>query len=318
MVSNEVYQAEFNRAREVEAKNEDLQARLREKSDSLEKYKKRIAELEAAQSDLDKRARLSAASADDASKRAEIIRAERESLAADLDVAKRSAKAVENDASILKEKLKNCEENRKAGASDAETRLVQREKQLEDLRGRVQSLEAERDVMIEANRKLEQEKKERIEEVSKTYDGLLENMKSEIEKGQVEITNLKGKLSVKLLDEILFPSGGADILPQGREVLKKVAGALKGAEGKLILIEGHTDNVPIKPPLTEKFPTNWSLSTSRAVSVVRFLNEKEGIAGERLAAAGYGEWRPVADNSTKEGRAKNRRIEIKIVPLEKD
>ena len=83
-----------------------------------------------------------------------------------------------------------------------------------------------------------------------------------------------------------------------------------------IHVIGHTDNVPIRGNARLRFPTNWELSTARALAAVRFLTERAGVDPRRLGAVGYGEYRPVADNSTPEGRARNRRIAITILPDE--
>jgi hypothetical protein len=81
-------------------------------------------------------------------------------------------------------------------------------------------------------------------------------------------------------------------------------------------VEGHTDNVPVSPRLQDTFPSNWELSTARASNVVRFLQDRVGIPGERLSSCGFGQYRPLADNTTAAGRAENRRIQIVLVPLE--
>lgn len=316
VVSKEVYQAQYVRASELEARNEDLDNKIKEKADALEKQKKRAVELEAAQKALEEEVRIKKAAAADAEKRAETQASERETLAAELDVAKKALRSAEIESAALKDKLRAGETAAKENATGTREQLAKRDTEIEKLRARVQNLESERDVMIEARQKLENEKKEKLVEVSKTYEGLIENMKGEIEKGQIEISNLKGKLSVKMNDEILFTSGSAEVVPEGREILKKIAASLKEAADKMIIIEGHTDTIPIKGPLVEKYPTNWELSTARAVSVVRYLSEKAGMDPKRLQAAGLGEHHPVADNATKEGRAKNRRIEIRITPLE--
>ncbi len=80
-------------------------------------------------------------------------------------------------------------------------------------------------------------------------------------------------------------------------------------------MEGHTDNVPIGPAIIDKFPTNWELSTARATTVVRYLQER-GVNPGYLSAEGYSEYRPVAPNDTEEGKSKNRRIEIVLIPLD--
>ena len=106
----------------------------------------------------------------------------------------------------------------------------------------------------------------------------------------------------------MFDSGEADLRPAGSAVLRKVAGILEAHPNLKIHVIGHTDNVPIRASARGRFPSNWELSTARATAAVRFLTEVAGVDPQRLGAVGYGEFRPVADNSTPEGRALNRRI----------
>lgn len=159
-----------------------------------------------------------------------------------------------------------------------------------------------------------QEKEEEIDRLRGTYDALVADMKGEIEQGQIKITQLADRLSVSMVDKILFPSGEAEITTEGLEILDRVGKVLKEAEGKIIRVEGHTDNVPIHPNLQKKFPTNWELSATRATNVVRFLQEKVGINGTRLQIMGMSEYRPVASNANEAGRSQNRRIEITLLP----
>jgi len=161
----------------------------------------------------------------------------------------------------------------------------------------------------------DKKKAEEIERVDETYKALIDEMKKEIEEGNIEITNLKGELSVNVLDKILFDSGKTTIKKEGLAVLTRVGDILKNVKDKKIVVEGHTDNVPISPALKPRFPTNWELSTARAVVVVRYLQEKVGISPALLTASGVSEYHPVADNTTEEGKARNRRIEIILKPM---
>ncbi|MHB1397929.1 MAG: OmpA/MotB family protein [Trichloromonadaceae bacterium] len=177
------------------------------------------------------------------------------------------------------------------------------------------------DRLEEENRELkllvEQERvarEARVAELKSTYDDLVGLMDAEIKRGEVTISELQGQLTVNMVDRILFDSGKADIKPGGLEVLRRVGGILKGAADKNIQVEGHTDNVPISPRLKETFPSNWELSTTRATTVLRFLQDSAGIDGSRLSATGFGQYRPQADNDTPEGRSQNRRIQIVLVP----
>ena len=113
-----------------------------------------------------------------------------------------------------------------------------------------------------------------------------------------------------LKEQELFDSGSATLKPEGIKVVAKLAETLKGYPDTVIRSEGHTDNKPIS---TGRFPSNWELSTARAAEVVRTL-QKQGISPERLIAIGYGDTRPAAPNTDAESRAKNRRVEIIVVP----
>ncbi|MDO9069406.1 MAG: OmpA family protein [Deltaproteobacteria bacterium] len=187
-----------------------------------------------------------------------------------------------------------------------------------DLSFQVNALEAKRTALA---RELEikiaaisQKKEEEIVRLKGTYERLAADMKNEIEQGQIIITQLADRLSVSMVDRILFPSGEAEITPEGVKVLERVGNVLKNTSDQIIRVEGHTDNVPIHPRLQKQFPTNWELSTARAANVVRFLQEKVGIAPERMQVIGMSEYRPVASNKTASGRSKNRRIEITLLP----
>jgi len=161
-----------------------------------------------------------------------------------------------------------------------------------------------------------QEREARLAEVQGTYNELVGKLEEEIQRGEVQISELKGKLTVNVVDKILFDSGKADLKPAGLKVLQQIGDILKSAVDKNIQIEGHTDNVPISGTLAEKFPSNWELSTARATTVLHFLQSNAGIPGERLAAVGYGEYQPLSSNSTPEGRAQNRRIQIVLTPAQ--
>jgi chemotaxis protein MotB len=118
-----------------------------------------------------------------------------------------------------------------------------------------------------------------------------------------------------MVDKIIFPSGSTDISKDGKLVLDKVISILKDIKDKRIQVEGHTDNVPIVSALKKRYPTNWELSTARATEVVRYLQEQGGLDAKLLSATGYSEYQPVAPNDTDDGKHKNRRIEIVLLPL---
>ncbi len=170
----------------------------------------------------------------------------------------------------------------------------------------------------ELNRALDKEKiarEARLAKVKNTYNQLVGALEDEIKRGELTISNLEGQLSVNLLNNILFDSGKTKIKPAGQKVLKSLGDVLNKFPDKALQIAGHTDNVQISSRLKERYPSNWELSAARATSVVHFLQDKVGLPGERLIAAGYSEYHPVASNEDAVGRAKNRRIQILLVPF---
>jgi chemotaxis protein MotB len=166
--------------------------------------------------------------------------------------------------------------------------------QLATLQSQVSDLQKEKDTAAQMSSSLENE------------------MRNELESKDVTISKLQGKLTVNILDRVMFDSGEAILKPDGEAVLRKIAGLLTAHPTLKIHVIGHTDNVPIH----ERFLSNWELSTARALAAVHFLTEHAGIDPRRVGAVGYGEWRPIADNATAEGRARNRRIAITILPDE--
>lgn len=161
------------------------------------------------------------------------------------------------------------------------------------------------------------QKAEQLEKATQTYQDLTKKLEKEIQEGKVQITEMKNRLTMTMVDKILFPSGSAEISKEGKSVIDKVVPILKEMKDKRIQVEGHTDNVQIVSSLKKRFPTNWELSTARATEVARYLQESGGIDPKLLSATGYSEYQPVASNDTDEGKHKNRRIEIVLLPLMK-
>ena len=186
---------------------------------------------------------------------------------------------------------------------------------IEELRNRNIELEGDKQMLAESISLLKKTKEVEVRTVSKTYEDLLSEMKSEIAQGQIAITELKGKLTVDVVDKILFDSGQTEIRPEGLGVLKRVVEILMTVTDKVIRVEGHTDSIQIGGALAKRYPTNWELSAARALNVTRFL-EKEGIDPTLLSAVAFGEHQPIAENDTLEGRARNRRIAIILLPRE--
>ncbi|MGH2898675.1 MAG: OmpA family protein, partial [Solirubrobacteraceae bacterium] len=164
---------------------------------------------------------------------------------------------------------------------------------------------------LTAERAARASKEAEIQQLSGTYQSLVEQLESEVRSGDIEIEELRGRLQVRALDQILFDSGSVEIKPRGREVLVKIAQQLAKVTDRQVRVEGHTDDVPIATP---RFPSNWELSVGRAAAVARLLAE-QGVSQQHLEVAGFGEFHPIAANDAPEGRARNRRIEIVLAPL---
>jgi len=158
-----------------------------------------------------------------------------------------------------------------------------------------------------------QAKDMQVKEQSEAFLQMQEAMKAEVDSKQVTIKELEGKLTLSMVEAILFDSGKANVKKAGKDALAKVAEVLKNVKDQDIIVAGHTDNVPITSKLAATYPTNWELSAARAIAVVKLL-EADGVDPKLLLAAGFGEFRPVADNGTPEGRAQNRRMEIILMP----
>jgi chemotaxis protein MotB len=185
----------------------------------------------------------------------------------------------------------------------------------EALASSVEELRATRDELQENLAVTSSQLAKRESEVAQlrdTYDGLVEDLQSEVAAGRVQIEQLRDGLNVKLAQAVLFPSGSAELGGEGAAVLGKVAHRLTELPHR-VLVEGHTDAVPIRGSLAGRYPSNWELAGARAARVVRLLAQ-EGIPAERLEAVALADTRPVASNETAEGRAVNRRIEIRLVP----
>jgi chemotaxis protein MotB len=148
------------------------------------------------------------------------------------------------------------------------------------------------------------------EQRAQLYRDLALRLKKMVDAGELSITLRDGRMVLQLPNDVLFESGQVDIRPRGQAALKQVAFVLKTIAGRHLQVAGHTDNVPID---TARFPSNWELSTARALEVVRVL-AAQGVSPGVLSAAGYAEFDPVAANDDAKGRARNRRIEITLQP----
>jgi chemotaxis protein MotB len=215
-------------------------------------------------------------------------------------------------------------------AAGAEAAVVALEAEREELRGRVDSLssvnadltarlEAEAARAADLERRLQEAREAeetRLARVRSDYDELVTALQGEIADKVIALHQANQRLTVTIVDRVLFPSGQATLTPEGRRTMARVGKVLARAQDRRILIEGHTDDVPIGPALRERFSSNWELSAARATEVVRYLSSEAGVPSDHLSAAGRAATRPVASNDSEEGRSRNRRIEIILLPLD--
>jgi chemotaxis protein MotB len=148
------------------------------------------------------------------------------------------------------------------------------------------------------------------------HDALTKSLAAEIAKGDVSVEHIGDTLKISLNDlvnQLEYEPGQAQIKPTGQKVLKQIAAFLKQQTADQILVEGHTDNMPIGPSLLKRYPTNLELSEARANLILRYFSD-QGIDPQDLSAVGYADSRPVASNANEHGRKRNRRIEVVLTP----
>jgi chemotaxis protein MotB len=159
-------------------------------------------------------------------------------------------------------------------------------------------------------------KESEISGVKGAYDRLVAALQAEISQKEIALRQSTERLTVTITDRVLFPTGQAALTAEGRRIVEKIGAILVKVPDRHILIEGHTDNVPIGESLKSVFPSNWELSAARATEVVRYLIAQTKLPPNRLSASGRADTMPVANNANEEGRAQNRRIEIILLPPE--
>ena len=254
------------------------------------------------------------AEADSQSKELVSLQQEHSDLTKENAALKDKIKKLTSDRDELREAFANATKQKDELDKVLKSKSDNLSKTIADMRQTNADLEAENSRLKENI--LELKKKETaVEAESNTYTQLVQEMKSEVAQGQVTISELKGKLTLDVVEKILFASGQAEVTKEGLAVLKRVINILKNLKDKAIRIEGHTDNVRIKGARGRQYPTNWELSAARAINVTKYL-QQQGIDPVLLSATAVGEYKPVAGNKTSEGRAKNRRIAIILLPIE--
>jgi chemotaxis protein MotB len=225
------------------------------------------------------------AQAANSAKTIERLRGDSTSCTTDLRTMRTEFLGLQDDAQMTREQLAE----RAAQLRSTEDELRVKAKRMDDLDGR---LRAQTEAMSALRTKV---------------TNALVNFKAE----ELSISERDGKIYVSLSEKLLFASGSAKVDPKGSEALGKLAEVLRANADIHVMVEGHTDTIPIR---TSRFTDNWDLSTARAVSIVRSLTTKYEVPAQRVQATGCGQYQPIASNSDAEGRARNRRTEIILVP----
>jgi len=191
--------------------------------------------------------------------------------------------------------------------------LSQTDKLSKDLNAKSEDLDAKEKLLSEREKTLNEMRQiiARQDSMTNSLNSILRNALLGFNPDELSVEIKNGKVYVSMSDKLLFQSGSSAVENKGKDALKLLAGVLDKNPDIDILVEGHTDNVPIK---TSVYKDNWDLSVARATSIVRILTNDYKIAPTRMTASGKGEYFPKADNETPEGRAKNRRTEIILSP----
>ncbi|MFT5112966.1 MAG: chemotaxis protein MotB, partial [Parasphingorhabdus sp.] len=206
----------------------------------------------------------------------------------------------------------------------ADSEISRRTHSLEEEQQRVITLEKQLTLLAEGRAKLTEELESReiriksLTEESDRAKSQIDELVSEInlisEQKDLEVRTLQDKVTlIRMNGDVVFGPGSTRLKQAGQDVLDRVASFAERMPDRIISLEGHTDSIPISQDRLDKFPSNWELSAARAASAVRYL-ENVGIESNRLRLVGYGQNQPVADNVDEDGRRRNRRLEIRLVP----
>lgn len=214
-------------------------------------------------------------------------------------------KAKEAEVAQLKAKLGESEQR----AGSLEARLKEMSDNNAALAERLNLAGAEKGTLERALEELRAREKQSQARLA-VFTEMINKFRAMIDSGKLRVRVVRGRMVVELAENILFDSGRSDLKKEGQEALAQVAAVLASIENRDFQVAGHTDNIPIK---SARFPSNWELSTARAVVVTKWLTEK-GLDANRVSAAGYADTQPVAPNDAPDGRQQNRRIEIVLMP----
>lgn len=222
---------------------------------------------------------------------------------ADFEAKSREAQAARLEAENAKKQLAHLQEQ-----------IATDQQQLVDLKNTLGMAQSQA-ITDEQKSQLEEAKRavEEAQERKKLLDDLESKFKRMIDAGRLKVTTRHGRVVLQLHNDILFDAGDAEVKPDGKQTLAEVAGTLRGLGAKRFQVAGHTDSEVLTAATKAKYPTNWELSAARAIAVVKLLVQS-GVDPGILSAAGYGPYDAIATNATPDGRSKNRRIEITLMP----
>ena len=225
------------------------------------------------------------------------------------DKAMADNKQLKADLATAQQKQADTEKTLGDRIKDLETKLGELDTSAKSKEAQLGKVESEKAATENELAELRRQK-EAAEKRIAAYKALQDKFRALVDTGKLQVVFRNGQMTLKLPSGILFPSGSAELSKGGQTALGDVVNILKQFQDRRFVVAGHTDNQPIK---TAEFKNNWYLSTARANSVVQFMI-KQGFPAKNLAAAGYGEFDPVAPNDKEDGREQNRRIEIILVP----
>lgn len=205
------------------------------------------------------------------------------------------------------EALKKKLEDRERECLQKEQKLRENyESKMDELKERIHNLEEE----LANLRKLTKEQKRELERLAEQTKEFEEKLAKEITSGQIRLKRFHNKLIINIDDKISFDSGSSELKPAILPAIEKIRDILAAYPENYIVVEGHTDNVPIKT----KFRNNWHLSSERALSVLDYMLVNKNLNPKNFSSAGYGEFQPIVPNTSKENKALNRRVDIVVVP----
>ena len=236
-------------------------------------------------------------------------------------VSKPQFKTINDDLLLTQQQLSNSEkkiDELNAALEESNEKMEQYRQTCDQLEEEIKKIDIEKQLksqLIESQKETIQKQTAVISlqnTVIRLFDDseqtLQNNIEEQIKSQDLEASTSSSSIKYVLENNLLFQSGSAEPSEEGEKLLARLKDLLRDKRYPYIRIEGHTDDLPLKS--TVKYADNWELSAARAAAVVRFLHETVGIAPEKMAAVGYGQYRPIASNETEDGRDQNRRIEI--------